>query len=150
MSQCNTTADCLEQLARVMRQFNIDVPGYAIRSKYVKYIGESWVHPYFPDFPNPTYWEFAIAEVECKPVFIGDELYDSLGDINVAPYTKNGLKMTFPNDHKWSWNPPKNPPNPKTVTVAIDRNIATKFVNAKLTVSEWDCIAEILEKALTK
>lgn len=37
--QCETTADCLEQLARVMRQFGFTEMLDAVKSDFVKYNG---------------------------------------------------------------------------------------------------------------
>jgi len=54
-------------------------------------------------------WEFPLAVVEGKPVFVGDELYLDGNKIK----TWNGMDIgCLP---RWSWNPPK----PKTVMVEL-------------------------------
>jgi hypothetical protein len=70
-------------------------------------------------------YEFPLAVVEGKPVFVGDEMYE----------TRNGKKFTVCNpiitvgcfSEEWekcvSWNPPK----PKTVMVELLREDAERF-----------------------
>jgi hypothetical protein len=65
-------------------------------------------------------WEFPLAVVEGKPVFVGDELYDKNGNkfIILDCYAR----VSFVN---LSWNPPK----PKTVMVELLRENAEKCAN---------------------
>ena len=66
-------------------------------------------------------WDFPIAVVEGKPVFVGDELYTEDGRKFIAPIGNSfGEYMTFGAGHKWSWNPH----NPRTVMVELLRDDA--------------------------
>ena len=117
--QCETTADCLRELARVMDQFGIDNMIDAVTSKYVTAIkyGGHWGHKSMPNFLHPEDWKFAIAEVEGKLAFPYAELYLDSGRKFFPVYGKGGV--LFNEDgfgyaiRLLSWNPPK----PKTVTV---------------------------------
>ena len=106
--QCETSADCLRELARVMDQFGIDDTLTAINSRYVKYAKLGGFLD-VPSFGCAKKWQFAIAEVEGKPVFIGDELYH----VGYGKQTINEVVVLIPKN--WSWNPPK----PKTVMVEM-------------------------------
>lgn len=118
--QCETAADCLRGLARVMDQFGISCLMSAINSKFVKFDGNTTSRDSFPLFGAPETWSFAIAEVEGKPVFVGDELYSV---INGNKYTATEAGWAFDNwthgpcasVENMSWNPPK----PKTVMVEM-------------------------------
>lgn len=72
---------------------------------------------FMPDKYGAADYIFALAIVEGKPVFVGDELYD--------PYERRCRVTGLANDnciigdgrayHIWSWNPPQ----PKTVMVEL-------------------------------
>lgn len=109
--QCETAADCLEQLARVMRQFGISNTQDALQSDYVKYLG---VNVFF----SPKDWKFAIAEVEGKPVFLGDTMFTLDGDSVIIEdfYTQDDkVYLNNINVSRWTWNPPN-----QTVLIKID------------------------------
>ena len=59
---------------------------------------------------DPNLFEFPIAVVEGKPVFVGDVLYCQGDKVIVNPNT-----CSFRHTNNWSWNPPK----PKTVMVEL-------------------------------
>lgn len=117
--QCETTADCLEQLARVMRQFGFTNTVKAVKSKYVRQMGFKVMYSAdeLPKFTRPEEWSFAIAEVEGKAVFIGDELYSPEG----KKFLATEIETMF---HCASWNPPK----PKDVTLKIPVNVADSII----------------------
>lgn len=124
--QCNSAADCLRELARVMDQFVISDPIKAVRSRYVKTNDLHWNLHTIPPFMAPETWSFAIAEVEGKPVFIGDELYDWKGDVHKVPYLNDGTEMDLRKGCEWTWNPPR----PKTVTVDLPYDFV--FIHSEL------------------
>jgi hypothetical protein len=110
----------LKELARMMEQFGIPFWETAVRSDYVKYKGyvaSSWL----PSFDDAKDWQFAIAEVEGKPVFIGDELYGINSKKFIVKWSENfNIYGSYINGSSsaWcidrcSWNPPK----PKTIMV---------------------------------
>lgn len=127
--QCNTSADCLRELARVMDQFGFTDSYLAITSHFVKYDGmeRGWsMHPSreLPYFASPSRFSFAIAEVEGKPVFIGDELYYFDRKI-IAGAVINGVIANAAGGMNYSpsslsWNPPK----PATVMVELPYDYA--------------------------
>lgn len=100
-------------------------------------------------------YEFPLAVVEGKPVFVGDELYgnESCAIQNqrkvIAKYFRNGCVVM--ENGGWyatkaiSWNPPK----PKTVTVELLREDASHLAGVPYTPSCNDSrIAEACRKAL--
>lgn len=121
--QCNSAADCLRELARVMDQFGISDLIDAVRSRYVKTSDLRWNLHTMPHFMAPETWSFAIAEIEGKPVFMGDELWCGDTKFKVAyasaltVYGVIGLLATnyATSISDCSWNPPK----PKTVMVEM-------------------------------
>lgn len=63
-------------------------------------------------------YEFPLAVVEGKPVFVGDELYDEYGRKQIAEWCKGGVLYASGLGYTlgtWSWKPPK----PKTVMVEL-------------------------------
>ena len=82
-----------------------------------------------PEFLTPSEWSFAIAEVEGKPVFPGDKLYDDCNVRHTVPVVTGAYPghevMTFPSGHKWTWQPKK----PKTVMVEMLREDAEFFAD---------------------
>ncbi len=115
--QCLTAAQCLKELARVMERFGIDNILDVVNSKYVNYRCP-WDIRAVPNFNVPSDWSFAIAEVEGKPVFVGDELYDENGNrypIQTVSTSNGVLYLNGWNIKKWSFNPPK----PKTIMVPL-------------------------------
>jgi hypothetical protein len=114
--QCESTADCLEQLARVMRQFGFTSAEEAARSKYVKRQRSKWISACFPSFIFPEEWQFAIAEVEDRPVFLGNVLYDEQGraflitehdsDFDFLWGTLGAGGNSCAHIKNFSWNPP--------------------------------------------
>lgn len=131
--QCTTAAECLKELARVMEQFGIANALDAANSDYVKYVIPSQIQSRYwqalPLFVEPENWQFAIAEVEGIPVFIGDELYTATtGKQTVICY--NGHTLEFSDNSyeitsKCSWNPPR----PKTVMVELTVEDAEFFMS---------------------
>lgn len=128
--QCTTTAECLRELARVMDQFEIDFPALAMRSRFIKYNRGGYDGLFsIPDFLKPEDWQFAIAEVEGKPVFIGDNLF--YGELLI---TVSGFVNTYHVKAECGiyqcaslyWNPPR----PKTVMVEMLVKDAEWFVEA--------------------
>lgn len=127
--QCTTAAECLRELARVMDQFGIDSIFNAVNSKYVRHGCGNFGCERLPQFIKPEQWQFAIAEVEGKPVFIGDKLWNVPNNFKfVANYIKeqheglsiwsnvtNSVGQSGGLVSDMSWNPPK----PKTVMVEI-------------------------------
>lgn len=118
--QCKTPADCLDQLARVMRQFNFTDINKAVRSDYIQFQGNQWpeIIANLPAFNSPELWNFAVAELEGKPVFIGDELYYQHTKMKVFSEPREGWKSL-------SWNPPK----PKTVMIELLVEDAERWAN---------------------
>lgn len=124
--QCKTTADCLKELARVMDQFGYSDTLSAVDSKYIQYSGSYREYGKTPFFNNPEHWKFAITELEGKPVFIGDEVYDDYGERCVVnrSYSKSVLVLNYESSDprfgtisKLSWTTPK-----KTITIKIGDN----------------------------
>lgn len=123
--QCETTADCLEQLARVMREFEFTTIREALASDYIRNEGcHSWDSP--RDFADPTKWSFAIAKLEDKPVFVGSEVFHpKLGYVKAVQVmdgelfsTKEATDSMFRyRTNEYSWTPPK-----QTVTLKVGDN----------------------------
>lgn len=111
--QCTTAAQCLKELARVMEQFGIEDQEIAVFSKYVLVGGRRCKHhDRFAGVPGN--WQFAIAEVEGKPVFPGDKLW--------CTYSSS-CRVIEDDNYDWtqySWNKPK----PKTIMVEMLREDA--------------------------
>lgn len=81
---CETRADCLRELARVMDMAqNSKLPWNQLLREDRFGVSFSWTNDNFPLFVLPGLWNFARAIVDNRPVFDGDELYD-----------KNGVKFT--------------------------------------------------------
>ena len=152
MSQCTTAAQCLKELARVMEQFGIDDTSQTVNSKYVRHIHFPAKYNNGSLFCDPYYWSFAVAEVEGKPVFIGDELYPpfctspfiaaKVGDdgyISCGHYQYEIRKL--------SWNPPK----PRTIMVELLVKDAEYTAGTRCVLrSEVDNINERNSKACAK
>lgn len=119
-TQCTTVAQCHKELTRVMEQFGIQDQLSAIRSRYVTYEGWKWEGNCFPVFDHPERWKFAITEINGRPVFYGDKIYDAIGEQHTVPYTNSGLTMRFDKHNEWSCIPPK----PNTVMVEMKREDA--------------------------
>lgn len=129
-AQCETTADCLRELARVMDQFGINDIHTALNSKYVKSNQTRSAQKFITDFAYPEYFCFAIAEVEGEPVFIDDELFTEHGLKFKAgamldgyfcistPAERGGGLLYKPENCSW------NPPKPKTVIVEMRVEVA--------------------------
>lgn len=118
-----TQADCFRELARVLDMCECRDVDYM---QCIKNTKEEWRESYPPAFTSPTEWNFAIAIVEGKPVFIGDTLYNSNGDRFVVTGLCNAetaFAHTEPTNGDYyaaniataTWNPPK----PKTVMVEL-------------------------------
>lgn len=156
--QCNTSADCLRELARVMDQFEIEVPDgdviprKAVNSLYVKYCNRT---PNFDDFPNflePQDWQFAIAEIEGKPVFPDSKVYYRGEEWLIRKYENaSAVLLMRGNDmavHCWvaisdlSWNPPK------PATVMVELTVSQAELGAKLGLTTD--IAQACKTALEK
>lgn len=132
--QCETQKDCLREWVRVMDQFGFYNILTAIKSKYVRFKSAEWEAQVLPNFYTPVSWKFAVGEVEDKPVFLGDELYDPDGNkFTVFYYNKQFERIVFTDvrgglltidSGNLSWNSPK----PKTVLVelAVDDAILIK------------------------
>ena len=129
-AQCTTAAQCHRELARVMEQFGITDSLHAVKSRFIKCnkSGASWSEDYMPAFVDPELWSFAIAEVEGRPVFIGNKLWyewNGTREFHVYGLDLSGTDFV---DHEGvicfkrfcSWNPPK----PKTVMVEMLREDA--------------------------
>mgnify|MGYP001608084748 CR=1 FL=1 len=137
-TQCETAAQCLKELARVMEQFNLNRLKDALASGYVLFEGIIPSGLDYPGFVEPKKWSFALFELEGKSVFVGDELYAlvNLHAINAGQkvvvrnstrVTENYLKVDGINGSEYlismfSWNPPK----PKTATISINRGEAVE------------------------
>lgn len=141
--QCETSADCLRELARVMDQFGIGDAILAAASQYVNFEGmRQQYRNTVPAFDMPKDWQFAIAEVEGKPVFIGDELY--VNDIKVVISEKDkGFRLNL-----YSWKQPKH----KTVIVEMmveDADELARTASARLTADyAYDRVGMACKKAL--
>jgi len=80
---------------------------------------------------SPDTYEFALAIVEGKPVFVGDVLY---GNITGTPYIINGsMHPDGINNSNYSWNPPK----PKTVMIELTREDAEYWIECGRA-NHWD------------
>lgn len=124
--QCKTTPECLEQLARVMREFGFTSAFEAIGSGFVKY--KFVLDPrLMPTFSEPELWSFAIAKLEDKPVFLGDSAYykgkkvkitgrNEYVDCMLLIESKNGSDG-YAHKGELSWTPPK-----QTVTLKVGDN----------------------------
>lgn len=130
--QCTTAADCLEELARVMRQFQINDVWKAVGSRYVKEHSSKWDCSSTPAFNEPRSWQFAIAEVEGRAVFIGDELYH-----NGEKFVITG-QGDFNYTHDWSWLPPA----PKTGMIELPMDVIEYWAHTSV-VSGASCIGSI-------
>lgn len=115
--QCETVADCLEQLARVMREFGFTEIKEAVRSEFILHQGTIWAYDNEPTFSHAPDWSFAIAKLEDKPVFL---------DTGVLFHKETGLASSakFIYDNKpymsfdsFSWTPPK-----QTVSLKVGDN----------------------------
>lgn len=142
--QCTTAAQCLKELARVMDQFGLASILSAVNSEYVKdTYPNSWRE--MPEFSSPQEWQFAIAEVEGKPVFIGDELYSTnTGRKFQVHSTRESRKEIlllecYDQGHnefcvkQCSWNPPK----PKTVMVEMRTEVAEYAAENWIRDNKW-------------
>lgn len=74
---CETTADCLRELARVVDMF--EGTGLSWRNGICEGLYPNWPSHEYPRFLTPCDWKFARAIVEGKPVFVGDTMYDKTG-----------------------------------------------------------------------
>lgn len=148
--QCTTTSQCLKELARVMEQFGIGYIEEALKSRYVKrfYKGRNFEKT-VDALVCPTEWQFAIAEVEGKPVFIGDELYiHGLGSFDGRVTASDKLFTQVSTSHL-SWNPPK----PKTVMVELTVDDAEQWAglkNVPTSTRIYDDLASSCKLALEK
>jgi len=142
--QCKTKADLYRQWARVLEM--IECTEFKQES-FWKFLGNRKLVS--PDFSgSPSSYEFAIAIVEGRPVFRGDELYCNDTKViadGVAAAFGCEMRVKFPegmilsvNTARFSWNPPK----PKTISL-IDMPIPNH-------VDFWQTIDPIeLGKSLT-
>jgi hypothetical protein len=126
-----TQADLYEAAAKVMRMcYGTQVNWWDC----IKVYGEIKSLP--PVFDaNPEKYKFALAIVEGRPVFAGDEIYHSKrGKLKIVSASKSGAlqwmesKLLGDPIEYWSWNPPK----PKTVMVEMLREDAEMIADA------WD------------
>jgi len=138
--QCTTAAQCLKEMARVMEQFKFNRILECLYTKYVQIEGvPAYKYEWHsgPLFETPSNWSFAIADVEGKPVFPGDVLFENNGICSVEWIAKSlnsdghivcvskkeqSHHVRFVAD-ELSWNPPK----PKTVMVEMLREDAELF-----------------------
>lgn len=112
--QCTTAAQCYRELARVMELTGCKSSVAVLDSGYIKWVPGVWGNSELaPAFVRPEDWEFAIAILEGKPVFIGDEVFDVLG--NTVTVNQYHFDMPAVNWEKLSWNPPK----PKTALIEL-------------------------------
>lgn len=86
-----------------------------------------------------TNYEFALAVVEGKAVFVGDTLYDGEGGQYIANSGMSPAQFAFA-----SWNPPK----PKTVTVEMSCDLAEWYATSNFASPEFISLTEQCRKAL--
>lgn len=125
--QCETTVECLEQLARVMREFGFTSAFEAIGSGFVKY--KFVLDPrLMPKFAEPELWSFAIAKLEDKPVFIGDTTFSTVSGRKYTAVMSSDKRYWWLNDicefqhqiadtSNLSWTPSK-----QTVSIKVGDN----------------------------
>lgn len=131
--QCETTPECLEQLARVMREFGFTGIVDAVNSEYIRH---SYLNNWSvsPEFSCPIEWSFAIAKLEDKPVFPYSRVFFGKHECVVLKYLKEypeGHLVRIPSfllefsdgGEQWisparcSWTPPK-----QTVSIKVGDN----------------------------
>jgi len=142
MSEIKTRADILIEAGNSIKMQ--DAMGI---DPVVKIYGEEWpirdcdfnIH----DIQESTY-EFPLAVVEGKPVFTGDELYNSDGYGSCIVDSTWDHKSKYWSNHSW------NPPKPATVMVEILREDADVLANfyAKDMTGKFGRILEACRKAL--
>lgn len=122
--QCTTTAQCYKELARVIDLAGVKSAQEVFELGYLTWYGEKYQMLKIPIFDEPEKWEFAIAKLEGKPVFLGDELYDCDGEKHIVPYVnKTGRVMDISDGCEWTWHPPA----PKTGMIELPMN-AIRFL----------------------
>jgi hypothetical protein len=123
--QCTTAAQCHRELARVMEQFGIEDSVEAVNSNYIINCGNTFGSRSMPKFFSPEEWQFAIAEVEGKPVFIGDTASAPDGQLITLIGVGHDCRVIFTDRGSFYKNQISlNPPKPKTVMVEMRREVA--------------------------
>lgn len=111
--------------------------------------------PYFNG--EPAKWEFALAIVEGKPVFKGDDIWhEKYGQVKALEFKNHNLfakksESSYPICGclgNYSWNPPK----PKTITVELLRDDAEYLAGMKgfAPGATWTRIEKAAREALDK
>lgn len=118
--QCETTADCYIELGRVMNEFELSSHAEVLRKGYALFNGKLFEGTARDNqFGMPELWSFAIAKLEDKPVFLGDELYCTRG--RYFSCERKGSNKVIVTEktcfNHLSWTPPK-----QTVTIKVGGN----------------------------
>jgi len=80
--------------------------------------------------------EFALAIVEGKPVFKGDELYDMYGTKCTVNFTDiHNLKIDSAYFESYSWNPPKRTVMIELLVDDVKNMIANQFINHRTAIA---------------
>jgi hypothetical protein len=151
MTQFTNRADLLIAAGESIRmQENAGIkPQCKYSGEIVRIGGTEEQEGYYPFALGYGEYEFPLAVVEGRPVFVGDELYCKDGcKHKIIDVAEDGNLYAGGNDYFtigfMSWNPPK----PKTVIVELLRDDAYKFINCGIECPSYSAVFAALNKAL--